>query len=70
MTQTDVIKMVVTHDRKERQPITAPTRNWRFNASYDSFVVAQTFVLHMKVCAEKRQLLVAAKRCASLWAKS
>jgi hypothetical protein len=21
--------MVVTHDRQERQPITAPTRNWR-----------------------------------------
>jgi hypothetical protein len=29
MTQTDDIKMVVTHDRQERQPITAPTRNWR-----------------------------------------
>jgi hypothetical protein len=25
--------MVVTHDRQERQPITAPTRNWRFSAS-------------------------------------
>ncbi|MBK9480872.1 MAG: hypothetical protein IPO02_02565 [Bacteroidetes bacterium] len=31
MTQTDDIKMVVTHDRQERQPITAPTRNWRFS---------------------------------------
>jgi hypothetical protein len=31
MTQTDDIKMVVTHDRQERQPITAPTCNWRFN---------------------------------------
>jgi len=33
MTVTDDIKMVVTHDRRERQPITAPTRNWRFSAS-------------------------------------
>ena len=31
MTVTDDIKMVVTHDRQERQPITAPTRNWRFS---------------------------------------
>jgi hypothetical protein len=30
MTQPDDIKMVVTQDRQERQPITAPTRNWRF----------------------------------------
>jgi len=26
MTQTDDIRMVVTHDRKESQPIIAPTR--------------------------------------------
>ena len=38
MTLTDDIKMVVTHDRQERQPITAPTRNWRFSASYDGFL--------------------------------
>ena len=62
MKQTDDIKMVVTHDRQERQPITAPTRNWRFNASYDSFVVNQTFVLRMNICGKNRQLLVAAKR--------
>jgi hypothetical protein len=62
MTQTDDIKMVVTHDRQERQPITAPTRNWRFSASYDSFVVNQTFVLRMNICGKNRQLLVAAKR--------
>ena len=62
MTQTDDIKMVVTHDRQERQPITAPTRNWRFSASYDSFVVAQTLVLRRKFSGENRQLLVAAKR--------
>jgi hypothetical protein len=62
MTQTDDIKMVVTHDRQERQPITAPTRNWRFSASYDSFVVAETFVLRMNICGKNRQLLVAANR--------
>jgi len=62
MTQTDDIKMVVTHDRQERQPITAPTRNWRFSASYNSFVVNQTFVLRMNICGENRQLLVAANR--------
>lgn len=62
MTVTDDIKMVVTHDRQERQPITAPTRNWRFSASYDSFVVNQTLVLRMKFSDKNRQLLVAAKR--------
>ena len=62
MKQTDDIKMVVTHDRQERQPITAPTRNWRFSASYDSFVVAQSLVLRMNICGENRQLLLAAKR--------
>jgi hypothetical protein len=62
MTITDDIKIVVTPDRQERQPITAPTRNWRLSASYDSFVVAQTFVLRMNICGENRQLLVAAKR--------
>jgi len=67
MTQTDDIKMVVTRDRQERQPITAPTRNWRFSASYDSFVVQQTFVLRMNICGKKRQLLVAANRYASCY---
>jgi hypothetical protein len=62
MTVKDDMKMVVTHDRQERQPITAPTRNWRFSASYDSFVVQQTFVLRMKFSGENRQLLVAANR--------
>jgi hypothetical protein len=46
--------------------ITAPTRNWRFSASYDSFVVNQTFVLRMNICGKNRQLLVAAKRYAAL----
>jgi hypothetical protein len=62
MTQTDDIKMVVTHDRQERQPITAPTKNWRFSASYDSFVVQQTFVFRLDICGKNRQLLVAANR--------
>jgi hypothetical protein len=41
--------------------ITAPTRNWRFIASYDSFAVKQTFVLRTNICGNNRQLLVAAK---------
>ena len=48
--------------RTEGQLITAPTKNWRFSASYDSFVVAQTFVLRMNICGKNRQLLVAANR--------
>jgi hypothetical protein len=32
MTQTDDIKMVVTHDRQERQPITRVWQKWRFSA--------------------------------------
>jgi hypothetical protein len=60
MTVTDDMKMVVAHDRQVRQPITAPTRNWRFSASYDSFVLAQTLVRRMNICGKNRQLLVAA----------
>jgi hypothetical protein len=48
--------------RKEELPITAGLRNWRFSASYDSFVVKQTFVLRMNICGKNRQLLLAAKR--------
>ncbi|GEM_PF-2524822 len=62
MKVADDIKMVVTHDRQERQPITAPKKNWRLGASYDSFVVQQTFVLRMNICGKNRQLLLAAKR--------
>ena len=49
------------------QLITAPTKNWRFSASYDSFVVAQTFVLRMNICGKNRQLLVAANRYKKLY---
>ena len=49
---------------KKGQLITAPTKNWRISASYDSFRVAQTFVLRIKICGENRQLLVAANRYA------
>jgi len=35
MTQTEGIKMVVTHDRQERKPITAVWRNGGFSASYE-----------------------------------
>ena len=50
----------------KRQHLTAATRNWRFSASYDSFVVNQTFVLRMNICGENRQLLVAANRYVQL----
>jgi hypothetical protein len=43
-------------------PLTAPTRNWRFSASYDSFVVKQTFVLVTNINDVNRQLLLAANR--------
>lgn len=46
----------------EGQLITAPTKNWRFSASYDSFVVNETYVLRMNICDKNRQLLVAANR--------
>jgi len=47
---------------REAQQVTAPRRNWRFCASYESFVVQQTLVLRMNICGKNRQLLVAAKR--------
>ena len=46
----------ITHD-KNGQLVTAPTKNWRFSASYDSFVVNQTFVLRMNICGKNRQIL-------------
>ena len=54
------------HDRKNNEHLTAPTRNWRFSASYESFVVQQTFVLRMNICGKNRQLLVAANRYGQL----
>jgi hypothetical protein len=62
MTQTDDIKMVVTHDRQERQPITAAWRNGGFSPSYDSFVVQQTIVLRINICGKNPPLRQAAKR--------
>ena len=54
--------MVVTHDRQERQPITAVWRNGGFSASYDSFVVKQTVVHRIKICGVNPPLRQAAKR--------
>jgi hypothetical protein len=53
---------IIIFDRQNNEPLTAPTRNWPVSASYDSFVVQQTFVLRMNICGKNRQLLVAAKR--------
>jgi len=38
--------------------------------SADTFVVNQSLVLRINTCGENRHLRQAAKRCASLWAKS
>jgi len=62
MTQTDDIKMVVTHDRQERQPITAVWRNGGCSASYDSFVVGSSAVLRLNFCAKNPPLRQAANR--------
>ena len=52
----------MSKDIINHKQVTAPTRNWRLSASYDSFMVAQTFVLRRKFSGENRQLLVAANR--------
>ena len=66
MTVTDDIKMVVTHDRQERQPITAVWRNGGFSASYDSFVVGSSAVLRLNFCAKNPPLRQAANRYRSV----
>jgi hypothetical protein len=51
-------QFIFTNETKKKgESITAPSRNWRFSASHDSFVVAQTFVLRMNICGKNRQLL-------------
>lgn len=67
MTSIDDMKMVETHDRQERQPITAVWRNGGFSASYDSFVGKQTLVLRINICGRNRHLRQAAKRCRSFF---
>ena len=62
MIQTDDIKMVVIHDRQERQPITAVWRNGGFSASYDSFVLGSSVILRLNFCAKNPPLRQAAKR--------
>ena len=63
MIQTADIKMVLTHDRQERQTITAVWRNGGFSASYDSFVVGSSAVLRLNFCAKNPPLRQAANRC-------
>jgi len=48
------------------QQVTAVWQKWRFSASYDSFVVKQTFVLRMNICGENRHLRQAANRYSAL----
>jgi hypothetical protein len=59
-TKTQKLWADTTRPRKNKEGITAPTKNWRFSASYDSFVVNKKLVLRMKFIGENRQLLVAA----------
>ena len=66
MTQTDNIRMVVTHDRQERQPITAVWRNGGFSASYDSLAVDSSSVLRLNFCAKNPPLRKAANRSITL----
>ena len=54
--------MVATHDRQERQPITAVWRNGGCSASYGSFVVGSSAVLRLNFCAKNPPLRQAAKR--------
>jgi hypothetical protein len=54
MIQIDDIKLIVTHDRRERQLIKAPIRKWRFSISYDSFVVGLSAVLRLNFCAKNK----------------
>ncbi len=60
-TTTDTIDRQ-QHDRKNNEHLTAPTRNWRFSASYDSFVVNQTLVFQINICDKNPAIRVAAKR--------
>jgi len=62
MTQSDDIKMVVSHDRQERQPITAVWRNGGGSASFDNFVVGSSAVLRLNFCAINPPLRQAANR--------
>jgi hypothetical protein len=62
-THQDSSKQWTTEQRQtERQHLTAPTQKAGFRASYDSFVVNQTFVLRLDICGENRQLLLAPNR--------
>ncbi len=49
---------------KKADRITAVWRNGGFSASYDSFVVIQTFVLRMNICGNNPPLRQAANRYA------
>jgi len=68
MTQTDDIKMVVTPDRQERQPITAPTRNWRFSAPQRHLWLikvwfsASTFVVKIATFAKRQTVMCHIKK--------
>jgi hypothetical protein len=63
MTQTDDIKMVVTLDRQERQPITRVWQKWRFSAPQTHLWIikvrfsASTFVVKIATFAKPENVI-------------
>ena len=62
MTQTDDIKMVVTHDRQGTPAYNTGLAKVAVQCSADTFVVNQSLVLRINICGENRHLRQARKR--------
>jgi len=66
MTQTDDIKMVVTHDRQGTPAYNTGLAKVAVQCSADTFVVNQSLVLRINICGENRHLRQARKRYVQL----
>ena len=62
MTQTNDIKMVVTHDRQRTPAYNTGLAKVAVQCSADSLVVAESFVLRINICGENRHLRQARNR--------
>ena len=62
MTQTDDIRMVVTHDRQGTPADNTGLAKVAVQCSADTFVGNQSLVLRINICGEKRHLRQARKR--------
>jgi hypothetical protein len=62
MTQTEDIKMVVTHDRQRTPAYNSTYPKGGVSCSKDSFVVNGSLVFQIKFCGKSPALRVAAKR--------